>query len=102
MKKDLAFRLMSVSSLLCIGALVSGCSFTTRPRTEVTEVQIDGNYSPHNDGVVEYVWEEPMADVIEVPPGLDPEGIYYRPAHHEVVEIRQGRWRYYRQNQSRD
>ena len=47
-------------------------------------------------GVVEYTWEEPMVDVVEVPPGLDPEGHYYRPAHQEVVEIRQGRWQYYK------
>ena len=49
-------------------------------------------------GVVEYVWEEPMVDVVDVPPGLDPEEHYYRPAHQEVVEIRQGRWNYYRSN----
>ena len=48
-------------------------------------------------GVVEYVWEEPMVDVVNVPPGLDPEGIYYRPSHQEIVEIRQGRWKYYRE-----
>lgn len=47
-------------------------------------------------GVVEYVWEEPMVDVVEVPPGLDPEGHYYRPAHRSIVEIRQGRWKYHR------
>lgn len=52
-------------------------------------------------GVVEYVWEEPMVDVIDVPPGLDPEGHYYRPAHQAVVEIRQGRWRYYRKPEER-
>ena len=46
-------------------------------------------------GTAQYVWEEPMIDVIDVPPGLDPDGIYYRPAHQEVVEIRQGRWKYY-------
>lgn len=47
-------------------------------------------------GVVEYVWEEPMVDVVEVPPGLDPEGHYYRPSHKAVIEIRQGRWKYHR------
>jgi hypothetical protein len=47
-------------------------------------------------GAVEYVWEEPMVDVVDVPPGLDPEGHYYRPGHQEVVEIRQGRWKYYK------
>ena len=46
-------------------------------------------------GVVEHVWEEPMVDVIDVPPGLDPEGEYYVPAHQEAVEVRQGRWKYY-------
>ena len=49
-------------------------------------------------GVVQEVWEEPMVDVVDVPPGLDPEGVYYRPGHQEVVEIRQGRWQYYKDN----
>jgi len=49
---------------------------------------------PAAPGTVIAIWEEPMVDVVEVPPGLDPEGIYYRPAHQAVVEIRQGRWRY--------
>ncbi len=45
-------------------------------------------------GTVEYVWEEPMVNVIDVPAGLDPEGHYYIPAHQAVIEIRQGRWNY--------
>ena len=49
-------------------------------------------------GVVQEVWEEPMVDVVDIPPGLDPEGTYYRPGHQEVVEIRQGRWQYYNKN----
>ncbi len=49
-------------------------------------------------GVVEYVWEEPMVDTVVVPPGLDPEGNYYRPAHRSIVEIRQGRWKHYKPN----
>lgn len=92
-------------SLIIVGLTigVSGCSV----QTATTGVPIIGPNQPHLDhsvvrtapGVVEYVWEEPMIDVIEVPPGLDPEGIYYRPAHQEVVEIRQGRWKYYRADQ---
>lgn len=61
------------------------------------DISIDPNTSPTPKGVVESVWEEPMVDVIEVPPGLDAEGVYYRPAHREVVEVRQGRWQYYKQ-----
>lgn len=52
-------------------------------------------------GTVEYVWEEPMVDIVDVPPGLDPEGHYYRPAHKAVVEVRQGRWRHYSPKESR-
>lgn len=83
----------------CACALLVGCTFTSRPRVDVHEVNIvdESEYSHNSAGVVEYVWEEPMVDVIEVPPGLDPEGHYYRPAHHEVVEVRQGRWQYYKQ-----
>ena len=46
------------------------------------------------DGEAHYVWDEPVVDVVDIPPGLDPDGVYYRPGHKEVVEIRQGRWRY--------
>lgn len=53
-------------------------------------------YAKGNSGTVEYIWEEPMVDVTDIPPGLDPEGHYYRPAHQSIVEIRQGKWRYYR------
>lgn len=85
---------------LVLGA--AGCSqiFSSSRRSDASlaDAQIVGNpqVAP---GVVQYVWEEPMVDVIEVPPGLDPEGHYYRPAHQEVVEIRQGRWRYHKAGQ---
>lgn len=79
---------------------ISGCSIQTVP-TEIQRTSAHTSHEAHTSvrtapGVVEYVWEEPMIDVIEVPPGLDPDGIYYRPAHQEVVEIRQGRWKHYR------
>lgn len=53
-------------------------------------------------GTAAYVWEEPIVDVIDVPPGLDPDGIYYRPAHKEVIEIRQGRWQHYKGAESQE
>lgn len=77
------------------GLVLSGCA--TGVRESRVEVPVMAEYQVRNiPGVVEYTWEEPMVDVIEVPPGLDPEGVYYRPAHQEVVEIRQGRWQYSR------
>jgi len=86
---------------LCItiaGILVGfcGCSSSSvaveKPAAELRVVH-GGSEVP---GIVEYIWEEPMVDVVDVPPGLDPEGHYYRPAHQEVIEVRQGRWKYYR------
>lgn len=76
----------------CLGML-TGCSSHSATVVEPERTQVQVIKAP---GVVEYVWEEPMVDVVDVPPGLDPEGTYYRPGHQEVVEIRQGRWRYYR------
>lgn len=92
-----------------LGALcsLSACSnlfhSSTRSGVQVSDdsyadAQMVGN-TQVAPGVVQYIWEEPMVDTIEVPPGLDPEGHYYRPAHQSVVEIRQGRWRYHKANQ---
>ena len=54
--------------------------------------------APRDPAAVEFVWEPPIIDVVDVPPGLDPEGTYYRPSHQEIYEIRQGRWKYYKPN----
>ncbi len=81
---------------ICAGAAalalaIGGCA----PREPGTTPVVVHEDAP---GTVQEVWEEPMVDVIDVPPGLDPEGTYYRPGHQEVVEIRQGRWQYYNKN----
>lgn len=91
MKTALAYAKLAMVLTLS-GWAVTGCSSPPPPAAPpVIEYQVR-----NVPGVVEYAWEEPMVDVVEVPPGLDPEGHYYRPAHQEVVEIRQGRWQYYR------
>jgi hypothetical protein len=83
--------LVRVGLLVVGGIIASGCSSRSKgaidgePRARVEVIKAPG--------VVEHVWEEPMVDVVDVPPGLDPEGHYYRPAHQSIVEIRQGRWR---------
>jgi len=79
-------------AFLAIGTLI-GCS-ATNSAEEIAPIVVH-EQAP---GVIQEVWEEPMVDVIDVPPGLDPEGVYYRPGHQEVVEIRQGRWQYYNKN----
>lgn len=81
--------------LAIVGLVVmSGCSRTHSTELLSRETDVQQTYARSVPGVEEHIWEEPMVDVIDVPPGLDPEGHYYRPAHQEVVEVRQGRWKY--------
>ncbi len=74
----------------------SGCGCCGSTKSEVVKPSLVEYRVQDVPGAVEYIWEEPMVDVTDVPPGLDPEGHYYRPGHQEVVEIRQGRWQYYK------
>ncbi|NDC38651.1 MAG: hypothetical protein EBZ48_11445 [Proteobacteria bacterium] len=76
-------------------AVCSGCAPSRQVRIE-REVIAATTTQKNPPGVVNYIWEEPMVDVVEVPPGLDPDGVYYRPSHQAVVEVRQGRWKYLR------
>jgi uncharacterized lipoprotein YmbA len=94
MKMNTIFRTaqITVSALGLLSMVACGSSQVARSTTVVQE-----RYVPADPGAVEFVYEAPIVDVIDVPPGLDPEGIYYRPAHQSIVEIRQGRWQYYNQ-----
>lgn len=92
-ERYLGLAVVGITSVFCLSAC---SSTTTTSHAAVQEVVVTRDSTRNVPGVVEYIWEEPMVDVVEVPPGLDPEGHYYRPAHQEIVEIRQGRWRYYR------
>lgn len=74
--------------------LLSGCAPSRQARLERAVAASAATSQQNPPGVVNYIWEEPMVDVVEVPPGLDPDGVYYRPAHQAVVEVRQGRWKY--------
>ena len=73
--------------------LLTACASAPAPIIVEPAIDHDGLA---RDGIAPHIWEEPMVDVIDVPPGTDPEGHYYRPSHQEVVEIRQGRWQYYK------
>ncbi len=84
---------------LAFAPFAVGCSSPPPPPPVPPVVEYQVRNVP---GVVEYVWEEPMVDVVDVPPGLDPEGHYYRPGHEEVVEIRQGRWQYYKRQKDQE
>ena len=95
-----SMKYCAVAMLASMIPLVVGCSSEPPPVPQeppVVEFQVR-----NVPGVVEYTWEEPMVDVVEVPPGLDPEGHYYRPGHEEVVEIRQGRWQYYKKPKQKE
>ena len=87
-------RIITATSALLV---LAGCSQSSIERTQSSQpIVMQQPANLNAAGVVNYVWEEPMVDVINVPPGLDPEGHYYRPGHQEVIENRQGRWQYYR------
>ncbi len=88
-----------VCSIFFVAALAgfSGCAATFEPEPMTGGVNHE---SLAREGIAPHIWEEPMVDVIDVPPGLDPEGHYYRPAHQEVIEIRQGRWQYYKDKEN--
>ena len=89
----------ALGGFLLIGVSLGCTACTSSKKVEVVKPATVEFQVRNVPGVVEYVWEEPMVDVIDVPPGLDPEGHYYRPGHQEVVEIRQGRWQYHRRDQ---
>lgn len=76
---------------LLITALVGCGRMSDRERIALERDYVARHTPP---GVEIYTWEEPMVDVIEVPAGLDPQGVYYRPQHQQIIEIRQGRWKY--------
>lgn len=80
-------KIVSVALFLVLMSLTACSSRQPREPERVIET-----ITIKDPGAEEYVWEPPMVDQVEVPPGLDSEGHYYRPAHEEVVEVRQGRW----------
>lgn len=99
MKTSNLMKITSFAVISCGLMALTGCSMgssgggeSVRTVYREVPVEVPGEKPP---GLVEYVWEEPMVDVVDVPPGLDPEGRYYRRGHQAVVEVRQGRWRNY-------
>ena len=95
-KKYVNLSALGLAIMLCTGCASQRMPSNDYQPTEVVTVVTDQSTARTAPGIVEYVWEEPMTDVVDVPPGLDPEGHYYRPGHQEIREIRQGRWNYYR------
>lgn len=43
-------------------------------------------------GTVDDLWVETMVDTVRVPAQIDPHGVYYRPSHNTLAEIRPGRY----------
>jgi hypothetical protein len=89
--------LLQIGVIASVATLSTGCGCCGKSvKSEVVKPTLVEYRVQEVPGAVEYIWEEPMVDVVDVPPGLDPEGHYYRPGHQEVVEVRQGRWQYYK------
>lgn len=89
-------KVKNALNYLIILAIATTISCSSKQQIQ-KEVIVEKNYVISDPGAVEFVWEPPLINVVEVPPGLDPEGHYYRPHHQEIVEIKPGRWQYYQQ-----
>jgi hypothetical protein len=100
MIKQVKYDMVAVALAVLALCALSGCSFNEKSVRD-TQVVVEENPVMPDPGTVEFVWEPPLVDVVDIPPGLDPEGHYYRPAHQEIVEIRPGRWQYYKRPDKR-
>lgn len=97
-KDSILERLLLLQLLIVCCCTLVACSAgqqTKKTSLETCASQVEQRYQQQVPGAVDYIWEPPLADVVDIPPGLDPEGHYYRPAHQSIVEIRQGRWEYH-------
>ncbi len=74
--------------IICSFFVVSCASRKVKPIEVDETVEIIDREVP---GTVHSPYFEPIIDVVKVPPHLDPEGIYFRPSHTNIYEIRQGR-----------
>lgn len=75
--------IMVVGLNACSQQIQAGTSKTVVMRQTINELekeQVPGTY--------EDPWQEALYDTVRVPGAIDPRGIYYRPSHSEVYEIR--------------
>lgn len=90
-------RIIAVSVLAAtVPSGVIGCSKSVSSTGETVAVVLR---EPINElerervpGTIDDAWVEPMIDSVRVPGQLDPNGVYYRPSHETIVEIRHGKF----------
>jgi hypothetical protein len=88
----------TIAALVSCSAILSGCSPLSlggESPVDSRRVVVERQYPVNAEGSVNYVWEEPTREVVDVPPGVDAEGHYYRPGHQAVVETLPGRYKFY-------
>ena len=81
--------------ILAVSALAA-CSSKEPVQLEpiiITQTEVIAQPAAAPEGVLKYCWEEPIAEVEKVRPGVDFRGEYYRPAHNAVRKVRAGKWR---------
>lgn len=89
--RRLRFPVVGVSVVFFM-VILSACS--TPPQgipMKAVEVQAEA-YENKVPGTVDRVWQEPMYNQVQVPAQLDPNGVYYRPSHNALVEIRKDKF----------
>ena len=94
MKNHLGYLgLALILVIFTCSACVGKSKKTVATAVTITEpmVELDKETVP---GTVDDVWVEPMYDHIRVPAKIDPNGVYYRPSHRSLFEIRPGRYQH--------
>lgn len=89
--KQLDAKCRALSLIAGIVLFSQACSQTNEIPLRAQEIQLNvtENAVP---GTVNKLWSEPMYNQVEIPAQLDSNGIYYRPAHNTIVEIRKDKY----------
>lgn len=85
----------SIIGIVVFASTLTGCAKTVQygeTKTVVVREAVNELLLEPVPGTQRDVWAEYMVDNIQVPAALDPKGVYYRPSHRTLVEIRQGKY----------
>lgn len=79
--------LMLFTFVACTSSAQQGVTKTVVVREATNELEKDPVPGTQSD-----VWVEPMYEQVRVPAAIDPHGVYYRPSHNTLIEVRPGKY----------
>ena len=91
-KKNMVKKIITISII----SFLSSCSATKvqtgTVQTVVSQQRINELQRDPVPGTHLQPWQETYYDYVRVPGAIDPKGLYYRPSHKMVYEIRPGKY----------